>query len=255
MSQAKKKGGKRVNHIRGNGGIRASGQGEQKGENSGASAQSGVGPLEPSRGEGKEAIAKLEVAKGDSEPEADQGVVAIKYNKHLVCELYQEKSTKLSESQIREELRLRAVAVLQTSKELSNRYWRLCQWIVEQQITPEILTQDLRDLGFRKERISEIKKVCFTSPQIYDDYKRRAIGWKVALEKSRVNRSEQEAIYTRWLEFFRLFEKLFSRCQPPRSLHQGNGFNLLMWRDADCNTDNGIVDDNGRWHIVITRRK
>lgn len=242
---------KRAHDSRSHGRTRAAGSGKEQGENNGASTKSGASTLEQAGQEEENAANELNGQKGESEPKGTERDITIKYNKHNI----DQQKLCLSEEEITKELRKRGEAVLQTSKELSNRYWLLCQWIFDNEIKPEIVNAILKDVGMRKERISEIKRVCFTSRQIYEAFKAKQIGWKIALERSRTTRETLETYHTKWLEFFRTFEKLFRRSPPPCTLHQGNTFNLLMWSDADCTADRGITDDNGRWHIVIQRRK
>ena len=65
------------------------------------------------------------------------------------------------------ELRSRARAVSEKTGRLGEKYFDLCEYIRQNQFAPIQVSTILKAEGFRKERISEIKTVCFTSPEIW----------------------------------------------------------------------------------------
>lgn len=233
-------------------------KGSNKGKDVCGDAKSSVSPME------QKAVATAEIVeKGGMEPGAGNQTPVIKYNKQSPSQ----ESTEFSRSavilsqyaknptdaDIRSELRGRGEAVLQASMQLTEKYFWLCDWIVTQQIRPETVSEELRRIGMRKERIAEIKRVCYTSRQIYQDFKTKLIGWKTALLRARASRESKETDHTKWLQLFRDFEKQFMRCPPPGPCYSGSGKNLLMWSDADI-TDSAYQQTCGRW-VVSVRAK
>jgi hypothetical protein len=66
-----------------------------------------------------------------------------------------------------------------------NKYWALCVLIRERQISPEAVQRELAEVGFRPERISEIKKVCFAPAALFEEFKARKVGFRLALARAR----------------------------------------------------------------------
>ena len=80
----------------------------------------------------------------------------------------------------------KAASDLQTSaKKMQEKYFDLCTCIRERQISPPTVQKELQALGFSAPRIAEIKKVSFTSPTIFLEYKEKTIGFKLALKAAR----------------------------------------------------------------------
>lgn len=90
--------------------------------------------------------------------------------------------------------------------ELGNAYYNLCIWIREKQISPKGVSVILQLMGFRKERVAEIKRVCFCSEELWNDYRRRWIGFRSALRMAR--REKTEGGKGAWLRAFSKMEKL-----------------------------------------------
>jgi hypothetical protein len=82
-------------------------------------------------------------------------------------------------------LRDMAQAVQEAAKDMQGKYFALCVFIRERQISPDVLTVELAALGYHRKRISEIKRVSFSTPEIFAEYQNKTIGFKLALERSR----------------------------------------------------------------------
>jgi hypothetical protein len=65
------------------------------------------------------------------------------------------------------------------------KYIAVCEHIREAQLMPLTVTRELKQLGFADSRISEIKRVSMVSDAIWEQYKNRTIGFKIALDIAR----------------------------------------------------------------------
>lgn len=82
-------------------------------------------------------------------------------------------------------------------------YYDLCVYIRDEQLTPKQVTETLRQVGYPASRISEVKKVSFSTPQIFAEYRAKTVGFKLALQAARADKpqkQETEEIATK--EFF-----------------------------------------------------
>lgn len=150
---------------------------------------------------------------------------------------------------VKNELKMKAREVLECYKNLSFSYLRLCEYIREKQVRPEMLSAVLSNEGFRKERISEIKRICFATDEIFNDFKNRITGWRATLERIRKNRDQREQLELQWNEFFRQFERQWVKAPPTRYYHQGPKQCLLMWHREDKSK---VVEIEG-WTIEIRK--
>lgn len=78
-----------------------------------------------------------------------------------------------------------AEAVVQGISDTKSRYMVLCKHIRETNMTPKEVSQACAAGRMSKERISEIKKICFTSDQIFKLYVQGTLSYKAALLSAR----------------------------------------------------------------------
>lgn len=82
-------------------------------------------------------------------------------------------------------LKKRAVDALTAAEKALNKYWELLVYIRDNQIPPPVVSQQLKEAGYQDSRVAEVKRVAFCSPQLFDQYRNRAIGFRLALGKAR----------------------------------------------------------------------
>lgn len=68
---------------------------------------------------------------------------------------------------------------------VSTKYLDLCLHIRDKAMAPKLVSKTLAALGFKRSRISEIKRVAFASDTAWKPYEARLIGFDKALELSR----------------------------------------------------------------------
>lgn len=147
------------------------------------------------------------------------------------------------------QLRQKAKSLIDTVKQMTDKYLDLCVFIREKLFRPEEVSKELYSLGFRKERISEIKRVCFSTDEIFNDYRNRLIGWKAALERIRKNRDHHEQLELQWNELFRAIERQWTKAPPTRCYYQGPKQCLLMWHREDKEK---VIEIEG-WKIEVKK--
>jgi len=83
--------------------------------------------------------------------------------------------------------RLRGLAreAIRAASEAMGKYWELVVYIRENQIPPAAVRKALIAEGFADSRVSEVIKVISAPPKVYEDYKAKVIGFRLALQRSR----------------------------------------------------------------------
>ena len=89
------------------------------------------------------------------------------------------------ETVILNELRNRGKAVIDSLLDAGNKYYLLCLWIRENQISTKMVSLTLRTTGFARSRISEINRVANLPNNDWEPFAAQAIGFRRALELSR----------------------------------------------------------------------
>lgn len=72
------------------------------------------------------------------------------------------------------------------SEALGGLYLRICSHIRHYEITPEESKFVLASVGFSKVRISEVLRVAYCPPKLYNEFSARVIGFRVCLKKTRL---------------------------------------------------------------------
>ena len=125
-------------------------------------------------------------------------------------------------------------AVFGASRELSVRYLALCDYIILCQFSPKEVTKELLSVGLDPVRISEVKAVCFTSREIYAEFKARLVGWKATLRRIRQGTLTADQRRQRQLQrVANQFEKVDLGQGVKLFHHEGNGRCMLMWFRRD----------------------
>lgn len=139
---------------------------------------------------------------------------------------------------------------------LRNTYVVLCDEIRAEQMTPECVTWCLASAGMRKERISEIKRVAFSPKKIYDQFRKRLIGFRVALAAAREADITDPVVLQklRWNQQFASLERLAARYEPPCRYWSGNGRVLVTWHDKEFKGAKLSFSLRG-YRVTVERRK
>ena len=118
---------------------------------------------------------------------------------------------------------------------LRAKYLAMTEWIRQHQPTPKMLTAELTTAGVRVQQIAEVKRICFTSPELYEDFVKRFVGFKVALTREmKRQRTGEEALQYNWNRLLSTFEKLTHEGRPPLPYHTANGVHLFVWSDEQA---------------------
>lgn len=72
------------------------------------------------------------------------------------------------------------------SEALGGLYLRICEHIRHYRITPEEARVTLCNCGFSKVRVSEVLRVAYCPPNLYNEFRARVIGFRVCLKKTRL---------------------------------------------------------------------
>jgi hypothetical protein len=82
-------------------------------------------------------------------------------------------------------LRKHAKDAITSAQTAFKKYWELLVYIRDNQIPPPVVQAELKEAGFALSRIAEVKRVAFSSEDIFDAYRKNAIGFRLALDKAR----------------------------------------------------------------------
>lgn len=86
-------------------------------------------------------------------------------------------------------LREKAVAVITALGEVASKYYALCLYIRKTpglNDTPKLVSQELAAMGFKRSRISEIRRVAYAADDVFATYEAKLIGFDKALEMARI---------------------------------------------------------------------
>lgn len=75
--------------------------------------------------------------------------------------------------------------VLDTEKTYVDKYLNLCVAMRDSGLNGKELSTLLRSIGFRKQRVTELKKVISVSPELWEKFVNRVIGFKGVLQIAR----------------------------------------------------------------------
>jgi len=79
-----------------------------------------------------------------------------------------------------------AIDIIRATGELAGKYLRLCLYIRQEKVSPKLVSYELKTLGFKKSRISEVNRVAHSSDKLFSDYQAKLIGFDRCLELSRI---------------------------------------------------------------------
>jgi len=82
-------------------------------------------------------------------------------------------------------LRKLATDAINQHQKAVKAYWALCVHIRDAQLTPDVVQRELGERGFAASRISEIKRVAFCAPALFEEYRQGVVGFRFVLGKAR----------------------------------------------------------------------
>jgi len=85
-----------------------------------------------------------------------------------------------------EQLRDLGRLFIRSALAVGDLYLRICDHIRAYDLDPDEVTQALRDASFPPSRISEIRRVAFAPENLYREFMSKGLGFRVALEKTRM---------------------------------------------------------------------
>lgn len=161
------------------------------------------------------------------------------------------------------------IECIKAEVEKGEKYLTLCEHIRKAQIGPKAVSSVLRELGFRKQRITEINKVSQLNNEMWSALKARTIGFREALEISRgvalpmlenpettieelkaTQQEEQDEAASGKAQLKTEEEKktakIFAAAVAAKRLL--NVAEALNWRSKTYNTGNG-------WKVVVSKTK
>lgn len=153
-----------------------------------------------------------------------------------------------------ERLKVLARKVRDAQVSLGDRFFKLCAYIRKEQLHPETTRNALKAAGLHAARISEIFKVANASPEIFNDYKRRLIGFKLALSQARAVEHQGEAAEIAvWHRWFAQFDRLSIEKLPPSRIHDLNGTALAVWKHEEVG-EKKFTFDQDNWRVTVERK-
>jgi len=90
-----------------------------------------------------------------------------------------------------------AIDIIRQTGELAGKYLALCLYIRQEKVSPKLVSHELRALGFKKSRVSEINRVSHSSDKLFTEYQAKMIGFDRCLELARIEVSGQPATVTK----------------------------------------------------------
>jgi len=69
--------------------------------------------------------------------------------------------------------------------EVGEKYYQLCLYCRTEKLAPKLVSEGLRKVGFRKQRIAEINRVWQCSDELWNQFEARTIGFRETLEIAR----------------------------------------------------------------------
>lgn len=111
------------------------------------------------------------------------------------------------------------------------KYRLLLQTVREGKFTPREVDTALERAGLPAPRICEVKRVAFTSDEIFNAYDKRLIGFRAALEATRI-RGGLPSDELRWNRMLCKFDRLTDTCAPTQDFYQGEKFCFFMFPRA-----------------------
>jgi len=85
-----------------------------------------------------------------------------------------------------EQLRDLGRLFIRSALAVGDLYLRICDHIRAYDLDPDEVAQALRDASFPPSRISEIRRVAFAPDNLYREFMAQGLGFRVALEKTRM---------------------------------------------------------------------
>lgn len=88
------------------------------------------------------------------------------------------------------------LAIASKSGELAGLYLTLCQYIRKNRVEAKLVSFELGQLGFRKQRVTEINRVAMAPEKVWLQYEARALGFDKTLAIARIEHKGQAPTLT-----------------------------------------------------------
>lgn len=69
---------------------------------------------------------------------------------------------------------------------VTEKYWELITYVRKNSVGPKLVSYELGKLGFKRSRISEVKRVAYSADDVFKNYEAKLIGFDKALELARL---------------------------------------------------------------------
>lgn len=84
-----------------------------------------------------------------------------------------------------------SLAIVTATGELAGKYLSLVEYIRKHSVAPKLVSEEMSKLGFKRSRISEIKRVAYAEDDVYNQYQAKLIGFDRALILARLQAGEK----------------------------------------------------------------
>jgi hypothetical protein len=136
---------------------------------------------------------------------------------------------------------------------MHGNYLSLCKFIREKDLDPKQVTRSCLAGGLSKERVSEIKRICFASEKIFKGYLNGKLSFRAALAQSRSGAKLDD--YVKWQRFFSVFDRLVNKggnMAPFFHVHEKQA--LIMMDLTRLETGLGVHKFKG-WTVTIKEQQ
>ena len=134
------------------------------------------------------------------------------------------------------ELKHLAHQLWESTNTMKGSYLCLCKYIREKQLTPKSVSLACAAGGMSKERISEVKRICFSSDKIFNSYVKGDLSFKAALASCRSG--VEVTARVKWDRILSSFDRLVNNgetLQPFIHVHESHalvGIDLRLLADG-----------------------
>jgi len=87
------------------------------------------------------------------------------------------------------EIQKLADAIIIAAGEMGTKYLNLITYIRTNQVAPKLVSFELRQKGFTKQRVNELNRIANASDEVYNQYQSKLLSFRDALELARVEKA------------------------------------------------------------------
>ena len=148
-----------------------------------------------------------------------------------------------------------ATKFLRRAGELRRTFLELCDTVRAEHISPAELRSVLKSVGYPASRVSELATVCFCSPEMYQDYKSRLIGFRALLQRVRASREPVKADVRGWQEIERGLQRI-EKCERVEIVESGSLIAVVLTlAKSAAGVSESVTVGNVRVTVGIKRLK